>query len=222
MTPKTYSMRECQNPACGLRYPLMEGHPFGERCPVCLGPTQATLTRPLNPEPEPPLNPPPLHLHALLDNIRSAWNVGAIFRTADGLGVRGLHLCGITPTPESKAVRKTALGAENSVPWSYHRNALQAAKTLIEQGTALWALEQDARSQALEEADAGANWDADKRMVLVVGNEITGVDPALLDLCERIVHIPMRGSKRSLNVEVAFGIAAWQLLRAAAAKRGSG
>lgn len=219
MTPKTYSIRECQNPACGLRYPLTEGHPFGERCPVCLGPTQPTLTRPLNPEPEPPLNPPPVHLHALLDNIRSAWNVGAIFRTADGLGVRRLHLCGITPTPENKEVRKTALGAENSVAWSYHRNALQTAKTLIEQGAALWALEQNARSQALGEADPHTHWDKDKQMVLVVGNEITGVDPALLDLCEQIVHIPMHGSKRSLNVEVAFGIAAWQLLHTATEQR---
>lgn len=228
MTSKTYSMRECQNPACGLRYPLVEGHPFGERCPLCLGPTRATLTRTLHPEPMPPLNRPGLWLEALLDNVRSAWNVGAIFRTADGLGIGHLHLCGITPTPENNQVRKTALGAEDSVAWTHDRNAIHAAGQLIEQGAVLWALEQDARSVALSETNMGADGEVDKRMsdrpasragktgrkriVLVVGNEVTGVDPALLDLCERVVHISMQGSKRSLNVEVAFGIAAWALL----------
>lgn len=228
MPPNTYSIRECLNPACGLRYPLVDGHLFGERCPICLGPTHAALTRTLQPEPTWNSNPPGYWLEALLDNVRSAWNVGAIFRTSDGLGVRHLHLCGITPTPESKEVRKTALGAEASVTWSQHRNALQAARDLIEQGAVLWALEQDARSVALGESNMGVDVEADKRMsdppasragktnpkriVLVVGNEVTGVDPALLELCERVVHIPMRGSKRSLNVEVAFGIAVWGLL----------
>lgn len=212
MPSKTYSMRECQNPACGLRYPLVEGHPFGERCPLCLGPTRATLTRTLDPEPMPPLNRPEPWLEALLDNVRSAWNVGAIFRTADGLGIGHLHLCGITPTPDNKDVRKTALGAEDDVDWSHDRNAIHAARALIEQGAILWALEQDARSVVLAETNMGADVKADKRIVLVVGNEVTGVDPALLDLCERVVHIPMQGSKRSLNVEVAFGIAAWALL----------
>ncbi|MEJ5225887.1 MAG: RNA methyltransferase [Anaerolineales bacterium] len=212
MPPHTYSMRECLNPACGLRYPLIEGHPFGERCPLCLGPTRAALTQPIHPEAVAPPNWPEQRLEALLDNVRSAWNVGSIFRTADGLGIRRLHLCGITPTPHNKDVRKTALGAEESVDWSHHRNALHAARDLIEQGAALWALEQDARSVALGETHGGAVVETDKRIVLIVGNEVTGVDPALLDLCERIVHIPMYGSKRSLNVEVAFGIAAWALL----------
>jgi 23S rRNA (guanosine2251-2'-O)-methyltransferase len=142
-------------------------------------------------------------MEALLDNIRSAWNVGAIFRTADGLGVQKLHLCGITPTPENKSVGKTALGADQSIPWTYARNALSAVEKLKFEGVRLWALEQAERAVPVTDS-----WRAnDQRTVLIVGNEVTGVDPALLELCERIVYIPMQGQKRSLNVEVAFGVA---------------
>ncbi len=105
-----------------------------------------------------------MKLEALLDNVRSAWNVGAMFRTADGLGVGKLLLCGITPTPETKAVRKTALGAEESVAWEYARNALDLAALLKREGALLWALEQDARAAAIGETDAGADGEADKRM----------------------------------------------------------
>ena len=207
MTASFYQIRQCENPACGLRYPLIGNHPFGERCPVCLGATKVILTRPLDPEARPP-SPLPLGegggvRAALLDNIRSAWNVGAIFRTADGLGLEKLYLCGITPTPDNESVRKTALGAENSVKWEAARNALELAQRLKSAGHTLWALEQDERAVSLKETEKTA-----ENVVLIVGNEVTGVDPALLDLCDRIVYIPMRGQKRSLNVEVAFGIAA--------------
>jgi 23S rRNA (guanosine2251-2'-O)-methyltransferase len=198
-----YQIRVCQNPACGLRYPLVDGHPFGERCPLCLGETVSAVARTLSPEPFTPPNQSGFQLEALLDNIRSAWNVGAIFRTADGLGVRKLHLCGITPTPENKSVQKTALGADQSILWTYARNALRAAENLKAEGVRLWALEQDQRAIPVTDS-----WQAnDQRIALIVGNEVTGVDPALLELCERIVYIPMQGQKRSLNVEVAFGIA---------------
>jgi 23S rRNA (guanosine2251-2'-O)-methyltransferase len=198
-----YQIRVCQNSACGLRYPLVNGHPFGERCPICLGETISALTRPLSPEPFSPPNQPQFQMEALLDNIRSAWNVGAIFRTADGFGVQKLYLCGITPTPENVAVGKTALGADQSIPWTYERNALSTAEKLRKDGIRLWALEQDERA-----APVTASWQAnDQPVVLIVGNEVTGVDPALLDLCEQIVYIPMQGKKRSLNVEVAFGVA---------------
>jgi len=200
---KKYQIRVCQNPACGLRYPLLEGHPFGERCPLCLGETVSAVTRPLTPEPFTPPNQPLFQLEALLDNIRSAWNVGAIFRTADGLGVQKLHLCGITPTPENPSVGKTALGADKSIPWTYARNALGAAEKLKAEGTHLWALEQ--ADGAVPVTDGWAA--VEGRIALIIGNEVTGVDPALLELCERIVYIPMQGKKRSLNVEVAFGVA---------------
>jgi tRNA G18 (ribose-2'-O)-methylase SpoU len=145
-------------------------------------------------------------LHVLLDNIRSAWNVGSILRTADGFGFAHAYLCGITPTPENKDVQKTALGADKFVTWSHHMDALKLVKGLKKEGWRVWALEEDERAQPIDQiADPTHN------TVLIVGSEVTGVDPALLDLADHIFYIPMRGQKRSFNVAVAFGVAAWVL-----------
>jgi 23S rRNA (guanosine2251-2'-O)-methyltransferase len=210
MAGETYQIRQC--PSCGLRYPLTDNHSFGDRCPNCLGFTKIVLTHHIAPHPTPVSIDRTIELEALLDNIRSAWNVGAIFRTADGLGVRKLHLCGITPTPKNEAVRKTSLGAEGTIAWEYSRNSLETAKRLKSENCKLIALEQDAR--AIELGDrSNLNLAQDDRLVLILGNEVTGVDPDILDLCDTILHILMKGSKRSLNVEVAFGIAAFQLFR---------
>ena len=203
MMAEQYEIRLCENPACGLRYPLVKGHPFGERCPLCLGSTTAVYSGALSSEPPIPNEEAQIPFEAILDNVRSAWNVGAIFRTADGLGVNKLHLCGITPTPDHPSVAKTALGATANIPWSYSRNALTTAQQVIAAGAHLWALEQDERAVSIYET---VKWDG-KPVALLVGNEVSGVDPGLLDLCERIVYIPMLGKKRSLNVEVAFGVA---------------
>ena len=140
-----------------------------------------------------------------LDNVRSAWNVGSILRAADGFGFSHAHLCGITPTPEAESVRKTALGAEEYVAWSYHKDALKLAKGLKKKGWKIFALEEDARATIIRPIDGVS------KSVLFVGNEITGVDPSLLDLCNEIFYIPMRGRKRSFNVAVAFGVAAWNM-----------
>lgn len=212
MAASYYEIRLCPN--CRLRYPLTEGHPFGTRCPACLGETQVVLKRTIS------LSPPSeketkmrgkFQLSALLDNIRSAWNVGSIFRTADGLGVGKLYLCGITPTPENESVTKTSLGAEDSVEWAYSRNALDMANLLQADGYTLIALEQDER--AIPVGSVGVKGLLPlRKTVLILGNEVSGVDPDLLDLCNQIIHIPMKGTKRSLNVEVAFGIAVNALL----------
>jgi tRNA G18 (ribose-2'-O)-methylase SpoU len=188
--------------------------------------------------------PPPLpfrergaNLEALLDNVRSAWNVGAIFRTADAFGVRRLHLYGITPTPENASVAKTALGADKTVGWTASRNGLTAARELKANGAQLWALEQDERAISIYDlviddlrlgdmvpelghlvigdspsSNHPITYSPNHPITLIVGNEITGVDPALLDLCDKILYIPMRGEKRSLNVEVAFGVAVNQIV----------
>src|SRR6266540_5911559 len=202
----SYQIRECPN--CGLRYPLTEGHSFGTRCPSCLGNTRVVLTRGLTYETISPLNQPSLHLEALLDNIRSAWNVGSIFRTADGFGLKHLHLCGITPTPDSEAVRKTSLGAEETVNWTYHKNAVIAAWNLKTEGYSLFAMEEDGRSISIQSAKQKTE---NEKFVLIAGNEITGVDPDLLSLCDQVFFIPMRGDKRSFNVAVAFAIAVSQI-----------
>jgi tRNA G18 (ribose-2'-O)-methylase SpoU len=201
-----YEIRECNS--CGLRYPLTEGHSFGTRCPSCLGETQVVLTRQLDLESKSLMKPASFHLEALLDNVRSAWNVGSIFRTADGLGLRHLYLCGITPTPEMDAVKKTSLGAEDAVSWTYSNNALQTGQELKSQGLKLFGLEEDTRSIPIQSVEKIA---LNEKVVLVTGNEVTGVDPDLLDLCDEILFIPMRGNKKSFNVAVAFAVAAFTL-----------
>ena len=149
----------------------------------------------------------------LLDNIRSAWNVGSILRSADGFGFTQAFLCGITPTPDNEAVTKTSLGAENSVPWSYHKDAVKLVRGLKTEGWKVFALEEGVRSVPLESDSLLSimQEQAPGVQVIVVGNEVTGVDPELLDLCEQVFYIPMRGEKRSFNVAIAFGIAAYAL-----------
>ena len=144
----------------------------------------------------------------LLDNIRSLYNVGSIFRTADGAGVRHLYLCGITATPENQRLAKTGLGAERSVTWSYHPDAVRLGEELLGAGNRLWALEN--RSDGLSLFSERLH--DDRALVLVLGNEIVGVDPGLLSLCERVLHIPMLGAKLSLNVATAAGIGAYALI----------
>lgn len=144
----------------------------------------------------------------LLDNIRSAWNVGSILRSADGFGFRQAYLCGITPTPENEAVAKTSLGAEEAVPWSHHKDAVKLAKGLRKLGYNFYALEEHERAVDLHRPP-----DRSGDAVLVVGNEVAGVDPELLDLCDEILYIPMYGEKSSFNVAIAFGIAAYAFSR---------
>jgi tRNA G18 (ribose-2'-O)-methylase SpoU len=142
----------------------------------------------------------------LLDNIRSAWNTGSILRSADGFGFSQAYLCGITPTPEVEAVTKTSLGAENSVPWSYHKDAVKLVKGLKKLGHSIYALEDHDNATVLSQDRV-----IPSSSILIIGNEITGVDPELLDLCDGIFYIPMQGEKRSFNVAIAFGIAAFAL-----------
>ncbi|HJQ13276.1 MAG TPA: RNA methyltransferase [Anaerolineales bacterium] len=149
------------------------------------------------------------NIAVLLDNIRSAWNVGSILRSADGFGFSHAYLCGITPTPENEAVTKTSLGAEDSVSWSYHKDAVRWVKGLRTEGWKVHGLEKEARS--VELSHIGNITGEKDGFVLIVGNEVTGVDPELLDLCDQIISIPMRGEKKSFNVAIAFGIAAYAL-----------
>jgi 23S rRNA (guanosine2251-2'-O)-methyltransferase len=222
MPSSFYEIRICES--CGLRYPLVEAHPFGTRCPACMGNTRVLIRRPLINEPddvpqhESPKNiGSPLkkaekqekirrNLAVLLDNIRSAWNVGSILRSADGFGFTQAYLCGITPTADNEAVTKTSLGAEDSVPWSYHKDAVKLVKGLKKEGWKICALEDDKRAISLESGGIDP-----ALQILIVGNEVTGVDPELLDLCDAIFYIPMRGEKKSFNVAIAFGIAAYAL-----------
>lgn len=211
-----YRARRCTSGQCGLRFPVAQHSTLGERCPLCGEPTErvdegyATHGAPAA---EP--GPARLRLQALLDNVRSLSNVGSMFRTADGAGVEHLYLGGVTPGPEHPKLAKTALGAEDSVPWSRHPDACALAAELRIRGRRLWALEGGPRSVSLfdprvREAVAQAR-QAEDPVVVVLGHEVSGVDPRIVDQCEHVLHLPMMGLKDSLNVSVTLGVAAYLL-----------
>ncbi len=196
---------QCESPACAFRFPVTEARFAGMVCPVCGGVTAAK-------RPYPPSHHPiqeqgtGSRLSILLDNIRSVHNVGSIVRAADGVGVRHIYFCGITATPDNRKLKKTALGAEQSVAWSYHRNGLATAVMLRSQAIQLWALESTPVSIPLTSAPIPP---ADIPILLIVGNEVAGVDPAILDIADQIVHLPMNGRKSSLNVSTALTAAVY-------------
>jgi tRNA G18 (ribose-2'-O)-methylase SpoU len=148
---------------------------------------------------------PRLPFEVVLDNIRSLENVGSIFRTADGVGVRKLWLCGITGYPPQGGIAKAAIGAEDSVPWEYRACAQSVVERLKSEGFQIVVLEQAEGSIPVEE------FAAHKPLCLVVGNEVDGVAEEICTLADATVEIGMRGVKNSLNVAVAFGVAAYAL-----------
>ena len=150
----------------------------------------------------------------VLDNIRSVENTGSIFRTAECLGVSKIYLIGTTPAPLDRFGRKradfskVALGAEELVEWEYQKEISGVIKELKEQNFKIYALEQDLRSKKLI-----AHSSEPKAFVLIVGNEVEGVSKNVLDTCDEIIEIEMKGQKESLNVSVATGIALFELLK---------
>ena len=148
-------------------------------------------------------------------------NVGSLFRTADGAGFTKIYLCGITPTPTDrfKNIRqdfsKVSLGAERSVAWEYIEDVAELVRMLKKDGWTIFALEQSERSVPLMPLDTRIlQYAGGQRVALIVGNEIGGISRDVLDLADVVVDIPMLGSKESLNVAVAFGIAAYVLAAA--------
>jgi tRNA G18 (ribose-2'-O)-methylase SpoU len=152
--------------------------------------------------------PAATRLAVLVDDVRSLWNVGSIFRTADGCGFGLVVLCGITGCPPRREISKTALGAELAIAWRYRAGAGEAVGEVISEGFVPIAVEATPQAIPLDAIE----WP--ERACLVVGNEVAGISPGALAACAAHVAIPMRGVKDSLNVAVAFGIAAH---RAAAA-----
>lgn len=142
-------------------------------------------------------------LAVVICNVRSAHNVGSVFRTADAAGIQHLYICGLTPTPKHPKVAKTALGAERSVSWEYRAQAGRLLKELKKNGWYLVALEQTKKSKDV------FSFRLPFPAAIVVGNEVSGLPSSLLKLCDVAAEIPMRGIKESLNVSVAFGIAAY-------------
>ena len=206
--PPFFSTQECTNQSCRFRFPLLESVAV-DACPKCgasLHNVGISYERHQVKKGE--FASHPVEIHVLLDNIRSLYNVGSIFRTAEAVGVQKLHLCGMTATPDNPRLAKTAIGAESMLAWQQHNNALVAAKTLCAQGFSLWAIEGGEQATPLFDAKTPQD---NQRIVLVIGNELAGIDPEILEICERILYIPMQGQKESLNLTVAFGIAAYFL-----------
>ena len=150
-----------------------------------------------------------LPLAVVLDNVRSANNVGAFFRTGDAFGIERLVLCGITGTPPSREIHKSALGAEMTVAWEYERESTTAVQRLRESGYTLLAVEQVEGAVSLD------CWklDSDFRIALIFGNEVEGVQQSVVDLCDGAIEIPQMGTKHSLNVSVSGGTVLWEAFR---------
>lgn len=149
-----------------------------------------------------------LPVYVILNSIRSSYNVGAIFRTSDGAMIKKLFLCGYTPTPEKKEVLKTALGSQNSVDWEYVKDAKEIVLKLKSEGVKICALELTENSFPYYEIKNDSF-----PLALIIGNEISGVQQELLDLCDFSIEIPQYGIKQSLNVAVAYGISIFDMRR---------
>ena len=143
-----------------------------------------------------------LPLVVVLDNVRSMHNVGSVFRTSDAFRMERIILCGYTPQPPHRDIHKTALGATETVTWSYAANTIEAVQALRNEGYMLVAIEQTSASQQLSHFD----WDGKKPLALIFGNEVEGVQQAVIDGCDAAIEIPQAGSKHSLNISVAAGI----------------
>lgn len=147
----------------------------------------------------------------VLEDLRSHHNIGALFRTADAFDVERMVLCGITGTPPHRDIHKTALGATESVPWTHEADAVAAVSGLRASGYHICALEQVTGSTDLRHLAKDLTPGAP--IALILGNEVNGVSDALLALCDACIEIPQSGSKHSLNVSVAGGVALWELYR---------
>ena len=146
---------------------------------------------------------------AVLDNVRSLHNAGSVFRTADAFCLEAVYLCGITATPPHNEIHKTALGAEDAVSWRYFESTLDAIEALRQEGYLPIAIEQVDKSIALGDFKADPN----QGYAFIFGNEVKGVQQAVIDRCHACIEIPQYGTKHSLNVSVTAGIVLWEALR---------
>jgi tRNA G18 (ribose-2'-O)-methylase SpoU len=144
----------------------------------------------------------------VLENIRSAYNVGSVFRTADAFLIEGIYIVGYSAKPPHKEIKKTALGAEEAVAWKYFRTAAEAISELRLSGHKIFAVEQVKESISLQSFEA-----KNEKTAVIFGNEVSGVDQSTIDLCEGCIEIPQFGMKHSLNIATAAGVVLWELVR---------
>ena len=145
----------------------------------------------------------------VLDNVRSALNVGSVFRTADAFRVSKIYLCGITPVPPNRDILKSALGATETVQWEYVDSTLKLINHLKNENYSLIAIEQTKTSIQLQDF----NLPKEKKIALVFGHEVDGVNQEVIDLCDTSIEIPQQGTKHSLNIAVCAGIVVWEMFK---------
>ncbi|MBK8809056.1 MAG: TrmH family RNA methyltransferase [Bacteroidales bacterium] len=145
----------------------------------------------------------------VLDNVRSANNIGSVFRTSDAFLVDKVILCGISCTPPNTDIHKTALGSEDAVEWHYQADCFEAVKQLKEQGYLVYAIEQVEGSISLENFSI----DATQKYAFVFGNEVKGVAQNVVDICTGSIEIPQFGTKHSLNISVSMGVVIWDIFK---------
>lgn len=150
-----------------------------------------------------------LPLIVVLDHVRSLNNVGSVFRTSDAFRVEAIYLCGITACPPHAEIHKTALGAEDTVEWTYFNDTLEAVDKLRQDGYTVCAVEQAEGSIMLDKLLL----DKDKKYAVILGNEVKGVQQTVVDKCDCCIEIPQYGTKHSLNVSVTAGIVIWDFFK---------
>ncbi len=146
---------------------------------------------------------------AVLENIRSAYNVGSVFRTSDAFLLQSIYITGYTAQPPHKEIKKTALGAEETVEWKYFKNAEEAILDLKSQGYTVFAVEQVKNSLSLEKL----HFKTDEKIAVIFGNEVSGVEQETILLCDGCIEIPQLGMKHSLNIATAAGVVLWEIIR---------
>ena len=145
----------------------------------------------------------------VLENIRSAYNVGSVFRTSDAFLIETIYIIGYSAKPPHKEIKKTALGAEETVTWKYFKTSAEAIEELKNANYKVYAVEQAEESYKLH----SANFRQNEKIAVVFGNEVTGVEQATIHLCDGCIEIPQLGMKHSLNIATAAGIVLWELIR---------
>ena len=147
-------------------------------------------------------------VHIILDNVRSAQNVGSIFRTMDAFRCTQLHICGISAKPPHREINKTALGSTESIDWIYYNTTKEAIEKLKDDGVAIWAIEQTKNAVMLDRFKINYNHEN----AFIFGNEVEGVQQEIVDLADGSIEIPQHGSKHSLNISVCAGIVIWHVV----------
>lgn len=160
-----------------------------------------------------------LPLIVVLDNVRSLYNVGSVFRTADAFRVEAIYLCGVTGCPPNAEIHKTALGGEDSVDWKYFKNTEDAVKELKDKSYFVWSIEQVEGSTKLGKEGSnptlhrGREEEPPKGFAVILGNEVKGVQQSVVDMSDGCLEIPQFGTKHSLNVSITAGIVIWEFAK---------